>query len=68
VNSAKNKGLLAAFCALGFAGFTGAIPALVRIGLEGYKAVFLYSIILPFILVKLASITWRPKADERLVK
>ncbi len=66
VHSARNSTWKAVFCALGFAGFTGGIPDLIRIGLEGYKAIILYSIFVPFVMVKLASISWGSRATGGL--
>jgi hypothetical protein len=43
------------FFLVGFSFFTGGIPALVRVGIEGYKAVVLYSLLFPFLMMRIAA-------------
>jgi hypothetical protein len=42
-------------CAIAFSFFTGGIPDLMRVGLEGYKQMLVYSVVMPVVIVHLAS-------------
>ncbi|MCP4293192.1 MAG: hypothetical protein GY780_15315, partial [bacterium] len=49
-----NSLLVSIFPAVGFAFFTGGLPGLIRGGIESYKAVILYSLLAPFLVLLLS--------------
>ncbi len=49
-------GARAVGCAIAFAFFTGGIPSLVRVGLEGYKSVVIFSILAPLVILQAARV------------